>query len=156
MQYHNISTPVKHPYEYIILLGLVQTDFIFSLNQIFIYFFFLLHCVSKAAVGFQRIHAADSKEIKPDFLEYTEYCAFKCRPYVYGVFVWLSWQFPDTKNGEWFGYLTQEGKVALNFKGGPYKGKDLFFICGIHGKHIAALILVNLKVPRMLRQSFSF
>ncbi|KAM9342092.1 N-acylglucosamine 2-epimerase isoform 2-T3 [Pholidichthys leucotaenia] len=31
-------------------------------------------------------------------------------------------QFPDDKSGEWFGYLTQEGKVALDFKGGPYKG----------------------------------
>lgn len=30
--------------------------------------------------------------------------------------------FPDTKSGEWFGYLTQEGKVALDFKGGPFKG----------------------------------
>lgn len=30
--------------------------------------------------------------------------------------------FPDTQKGEWFGYLTQEGKVALDFKGGPYKG----------------------------------
>uniref|UniRef100_A0A8C2W9S3 N-acylglucosamine 2-epimerase n=1 Tax=Cyclopterus lumpus TaxID=8103 RepID=A0A8C2W9S3_CYCLU len=30
--------------------------------------------------------------------------------------------FPDAKSGEWFGYLTQEGKVALDFKGGPFKG----------------------------------
>ncbi|KAM4609628.1 N-acylglucosamine 2-epimerase [Polymixia lowei] len=30
--------------------------------------------------------------------------------------------FSDAKNGEWFGYLTQEGKVALDFKGGPFKG----------------------------------
>ncbi|XP_032377567.1 N-acylglucosamine 2-epimerase [Etheostoma spectabile] len=30
--------------------------------------------------------------------------------------------FPDTKNGEWFGYLTQEGRVTLDFKGGPFKG----------------------------------
>lgn len=30
--------------------------------------------------------------------------------------------FSDTENGEWFGYLTQEGKVALDFKGGPFKG----------------------------------
>lgn len=34
-------------------------------------------------------------------------------------------QFPDAKNGEWFGYLTQEGKLALDFKGGPFKGKDI-------------------------------
>ena len=32
-------------------------------------------------------------------------------------------QFSDPENGEWFGYLTQEGKVALDFKGGPFKGK---------------------------------
>ncbi|XP_027869167.1 N-acylglucosamine 2-epimerase [Xiphophorus couchianus] len=30
--------------------------------------------------------------------------------------------FPDSESGEWFGYLTQEGKVALDFKGGPFKG----------------------------------
>ncbi|XP_015254327.1 PREDICTED: N-acylglucosamine 2-epimerase isoform X2 [Cyprinodon variegatus] len=30
--------------------------------------------------------------------------------------------FPDSNSGEWFGYLTQEGKVALDFKGGPFKG----------------------------------
>lgn len=30
--------------------------------------------------------------------------------------------FPDAKSGEWFGYLTQEGKVVLDFKGGPFKG----------------------------------
>ncbi|XP_017260260.1 N-acylglucosamine 2-epimerase [Kryptolebias marmoratus] len=30
--------------------------------------------------------------------------------------------FPDSVSGEWFGYLTQEGKVALDFKGGPFKG----------------------------------
>ncbi|KAF7210530.1 transcript variant X5 [Nothobranchius furzeri] len=30
--------------------------------------------------------------------------------------------FPDPAGGEWFGYLTQEGKVALDFKGGPFKG----------------------------------
>lgn len=32
-------------------------------------------------------------------------------------------QFPDRQGGEWFGYLTQEGKVALDFKGGPFKGE---------------------------------
>uniref|UniRef100_A0AAQ5YNL9 N-acylglucosamine 2-epimerase n=1 Tax=Amphiprion ocellaris TaxID=80972 RepID=A0AAQ5YNL9_AMPOC len=31
--------------------------------------------------------------------------------------------FPDAQSGEWFGYLTQEGKVALDFIGGPFKGK---------------------------------
>ncbi|XP_069383384.1 N-acylglucosamine 2-epimerase isoform X1 [Paralichthys olivaceus] len=30
--------------------------------------------------------------------------------------------FPDANSGEWFGYLTQEGKVVLDFKGGPFKG----------------------------------
>uniref|UniRef100_A0A672JLV0 N-acylglucosamine 2-epimerase n=1 Tax=Salarias fasciatus TaxID=181472 RepID=A0A672JLV0_SALFA len=30
--------------------------------------------------------------------------------------------FPDTRSGEWFGYLTREGNVALDFKGGPFKG----------------------------------
>ncbi|XP_023862074.1 N-acylglucosamine 2-epimerase [Salvelinus sp. IW2-2015] len=30
--------------------------------------------------------------------------------------------FSDAENGEWFGYLTQQGKVALDFKGGPFKG----------------------------------
>lgn len=35
-------------------------------------------------------------------------------------------QFPDSKSGEWFGYLTQEGKVALDFKGGPFKGKSVY------------------------------
>lgn len=33
-------------------------------------------------------------------------------------------QFPDAESGEWFGYLTQEGKVTLDFKGGPFKGKN--------------------------------
>ncbi|MEJ1280605.1 renin binding protein [Cricetulus griseus] len=31
--------------------------------------------------------------------------------------------FHDPENGEWFGYLNREGKVALNFKGGPFKGE---------------------------------
>ncbi|CAJ1055164.1 N-acylglucosamine 2-epimerase [Xyrichtys novacula] len=30
--------------------------------------------------------------------------------------------FPDAEGGEWFGYLSREGKVALDFKGGPFKG----------------------------------
>ncbi|CAF91264.1 unnamed protein product, partial [Tetraodon nigroviridis] len=30
--------------------------------------------------------------------------------------------FPDCEGGEWFGYLSPEGKVALDFKGGPFKG----------------------------------
>lgn len=34
-------------------------------------------------------------------------------------------QFPDVKNGEWFGYLSQDGKVAMDFKGGPFKGKNI-------------------------------
>ncbi|XP_062979140.1 N-acylglucosamine 2-epimerase [Elgaria multicarinata webbii] len=31
-------------------------------------------------------------------------------------------KFRDPETGEWFGYLTQEGKVALTIKGGPFKG----------------------------------
>ncbi|KAM6475781.1 N-acylglucosamine 2-epimerase isoform 1-T2 [Liasis olivaceus] len=31
-------------------------------------------------------------------------------------------KFCDPVAGEWFGYLTQEGKVALTIKGGPFKG----------------------------------
>ncbi|XP_044299387.1 N-acylglucosamine 2-epimerase isoform X1 [Varanus komodoensis] len=31
-------------------------------------------------------------------------------------------KFHDPETGEWFGYLTQEGKVALTIKGGPFKG----------------------------------
>ncbi|XP_048338179.1 N-acylglucosamine 2-epimerase, partial [Sphaerodactylus townsendi] len=31
-------------------------------------------------------------------------------------------KFRDPESGEWFGYLTQEGKVALSIKGGPFKG----------------------------------
>lgn len=42
----------------------------------------------------------------------------------------LTLQFTDVQNGEWFGYLTQEGKVALNFKGGPFKGKCNGFFGG--------------------------
>ncbi|XP_076847646.1 N-acylglucosamine 2-epimerase isoform X2 [Brachyhypopomus gauderio] len=30
--------------------------------------------------------------------------------------------FPDEENGEWFGYLSQQGDVVLDFKGGPFKG----------------------------------
>lgn len=30
--------------------------------------------------------------------------------------------FHDPEYGEWFGYLTREGKVALTIKGGPFKG----------------------------------
>lgn len=31
-------------------------------------------------------------------------------------------KFSDSERQEWFGYLTQEGKVALTIKGGPFKG----------------------------------
>ena len=37
---------------------------------------------------------------------------------------WL--QFIDPDHGEWFGYLSQEGNVTLDFKGGPYKGMSDF------------------------------
>ncbi|XP_076132713.1 N-acylglucosamine 2-epimerase [Alosa pseudoharengus] len=30
--------------------------------------------------------------------------------------------FSDPEHGEWFGYLSQEGSVVLDFKGGPFKG----------------------------------
>ncbi|KAL2103750.1 hypothetical protein ACEWY4_000618 [Coilia grayii] len=30
--------------------------------------------------------------------------------------------FSDAEHGEWFGYLNQQGSVALDFKGGPFKG----------------------------------
>ncbi|XP_035391972.1 N-acylglucosamine 2-epimerase [Electrophorus electricus] len=30
--------------------------------------------------------------------------------------------FPDEKAGEWFGYLSRQGDVVLDFKGGPFKG----------------------------------
>lgn len=33
-------------------------------------------------------------------------------------------QFRDPEYGEWFGYLNQEGKVALTIKGGPFKGRS--------------------------------
>lgn len=35
----------------------------------------------------------------------------------------LLFQFRDPEYGEWFGYLNQEGKVALTIKGGPFKGE---------------------------------
>ncbi|XP_031800363.1 N-acylglucosamine 2-epimerase isoform X1 [Sarcophilus harrisii] len=31
-------------------------------------------------------------------------------------------KFSDPEHGEWYGYLNREGKVVLNFKGGPFKG----------------------------------
>ena len=43
--------------------------------------------------------------------------------YIVHVPDFVSLQFPDAKSGEWFGYLTQEGEVALDFKGGPFKGE---------------------------------
>ncbi|XP_030049958.1 N-acylglucosamine 2-epimerase isoform X2 [Microcaecilia unicolor] len=38
------------------------------------------------------------------------------------VFEFVFSKFTDPEHGEWFGYLSQEGKVALNIKGGPFKG----------------------------------
>lgn len=32
-------------------------------------------------------------------------------------------QFPDEEHGEWYGYLSQQGQVVLDFKGGPFKGE---------------------------------
>ena len=30
--------------------------------------------------------------------------------------------FADLKGGDWFGYLTRDGHVSLDLKGGPWKG----------------------------------
>ncbi|XP_069501517.1 N-acylglucosamine 2-epimerase isoform X2 [Ambystoma mexicanum] len=38
------------------------------------------------------------------------------------VYDYVFSRFCDTQHGEWFGYLSQEGKVALTIKGGPFKG----------------------------------
>ncbi|KAG9477922.1 hypothetical protein GDO78_013096 [Eleutherodactylus coqui] len=38
------------------------------------------------------------------------------------VYDYVFSKFSDPEHGEWFGYLTQEGKVALTIKGGPFKG----------------------------------
>ncbi|KAM9324214.1 N-acylglucosamine 2-epimerase [Gastrophryne carolinensis] len=38
------------------------------------------------------------------------------------VFDYIFTRFLDQEHGEWFGYLTREGKVALTIKGGPFKG----------------------------------
>lgn len=32
-------------------------------------------------------------------------------------------KFSDEKHGEWFGYLSRQGEVVLDFKGGPFKGE---------------------------------
>uniref|UniRef100_A0A8C5DQZ3 N-acylglucosamine 2-epimerase n=2 Tax=Gouania willdenowi TaxID=441366 RepID=A0A8C5DQZ3_GOUWI len=40
----------------------------------------------------------------------------------YQIYEYTFKHFPDNDSGEWYGYLTQEGKVALDFKGGPFKG----------------------------------
>lgn len=31
-------------------------------------------------------------------------------------------QFVDKEHGEWIGYLSRQGDVSMDFKGGPYKG----------------------------------
>ncbi|KAK3585826.1 hypothetical protein CHS0354_038351 [Potamilus streckersoni] len=38
------------------------------------------------------------------------------------VFDYSYAKFVDKENGEWYGYLSREGKVSLRFKGGPWKG----------------------------------
>lgn len=38
------------------------------------------------------------------------------------VYSYTFTHFPDSEHGEWFGYLNREGKVELDFKGGPFKG----------------------------------
>ncbi|XP_049608102.1 N-acylglucosamine 2-epimerase [Syngnathus scovelli] len=40
----------------------------------------------------------------------------------YQIYDYTFTHFSDAQHGEWFGYLSQEGKVVLDFKGGPYKG----------------------------------
>ncbi|XP_075040972.1 N-acylglucosamine 2-epimerase [Mixophyes fleayi] len=38
------------------------------------------------------------------------------------VFDYTFSRFSDPEHGEWFGYLNQDGNVALSIKGGPFKG----------------------------------
>uniref|UniRef100_A0A452V536 N-acylglucosamine 2-epimerase n=1 Tax=Ursus maritimus TaxID=29073 RepID=A0A452V536_URSMA len=45
-------------------------------------------------------------------------------------------QFRDPEYGEWFGYLNQEGKVALTIKGGPFKGEWRTERAGAAGKPV--------------------
>lgn len=42
-------------------------------------------------------------------------------------------KFSDEKHGEWFGYLSRQGEVVLDFKGGPFKG-ELQKIAFHHGQ----------------------
>uniref|UniRef100_A0A8D3D9C4 N-acylglucosamine 2-epimerase n=1 Tax=Scophthalmus maximus TaxID=52904 RepID=A0A8D3D9C4_SCOMX len=65
------------------------------------------HC--EALIAFLMAY---SHSKKPELLE--RFCQ---------VYEYTCSHFSDAKSGEWFGYLTQEGKVALDFKGGPFKGK---------------------------------
>uniref|UniRef100_A0A8D3BTI4 N-acylglucosamine 2-epimerase n=1 Tax=Scophthalmus maximus TaxID=52904 RepID=A0A8D3BTI4_SCOMX len=64
------------------------------------------HC--EALIAFLMAY---SHSKKPELLE--RFCQ---------VYEYTCSHFSDAKSGEWFGYLTQEGKVALDFKGGPFKG----------------------------------
>lgn len=64
---------------------------------------------------------------------------------------WLAWlervdeyvwqRFPDPVHGEWFGYLDRRGEVALDLKGGNYKG------CF----HIPRALLFSLQTMRSMR-----
>lgn len=38
------------------------------------------------------------------------------------IFRWTEHHFPDSKHGEWFGYLHRDGSVALDLKGNGWKG----------------------------------
>lgn len=35
----------------------------------------------------------------------------------------MFFKFSDEEHGEWFGYLSRQGEVVLDFKGGPFKGE---------------------------------
>ncbi|KAG8432716.1 hypothetical protein GDO86_017094 [Hymenochirus boettgeri] len=55
-------------------------------------------------------------------LGYQETGDQKLLEYFEKVYNYVFSQFSDPENGEWFGYLNREGKVALSIKGGPFKG----------------------------------
>ena len=54
---------------------------------------------------------------------------------------WVWQRFPDPVHGEWFGYLDRRGNVALDLKGGNYKG------CF----HIPRALLFSLQTMRIMR-----
>ncbi|XP_072178053.1 N-acylglucosamine 2-epimerase-like [Diadema setosum] len=64
------------------------------------------HC--EALIAFMMVYRETREERYLDFFKQVWDYTFK--------------HFVDPKHGEWFGYLTQEGRVKQNFKGGPFKG----------------------------------